>query len=79
MESQEHITQTKQDHDLLVRIDERLTGLSADFVDFKNKLIPQFMDYETRIRSLEKAKWTWGGMVTVLATGLSWFVNWMFR
>jgi hypothetical protein len=79
MEDHDHIRQSKDDHDLLVRIDERTKTLSSDFLDFKNKLIPQFTDYENRIRSLEKAKWTWAGAVTALGSLGGWFLNSFFR
>jgi SMC interacting uncharacterized protein involved in chromosome segregation len=79
MENGEHLHQVKLDHDLLVRIDERTKTLQTDFVAFKNSLNTLHSDQETRIRALEKSKWTWTGISASIATGASWLVNYLLR
>lgn len=58
------------DHDLLIRLDEKVTGLIAEvkkLTDFQNKRID---DHERRIRRLERWMWVASGALLLLDTVL---------
>lgn len=62
MNEDQHLAQTRIDHDLLVRMDEKL-----------NTLITKSGDYEIRIRRLEM----WGAIAIGLCYALQFYFNFL--
>lgn len=62
LENTEHVKQTRVDHDLLVRMDEKL-----------NLLITKNGDHETRIRRIEM----WGAMAIGISYALQFYFNYL--
>jgi len=60
MENQEHIKQSQTDHDLLVRIDEKLKIL----IETQSS---NHGDHETRIRAIETQRWLIAGATATMA------------
>jgi len=68
MENQEHLKQTQTDHDLLVRIDEKLKIL----IETQER---NHGDHEARIRTLETQRWMVAGATAAIAV----FINYLIR
>lgn len=62
MNEQEHLKQSHTDHDLLVRMDEKL-----------NFLVAKNSDHEMRLRRLEM----WGGIALGLSYALQFYFNFL--
>lgn len=66
MDEQEHMKQAQSDHDLLIRVDEKLTLLLNES-NSKNK------DFELRIRRLE----LWGAIALGISYALQFYFNYL--
>ena len=64
MENSQHLKQSNSDHDLLIRIDEKL-----------NLLIMDSSDHEKRIRAIETTRWMLMGGASVIAVVVNYLVR----
>jgi hypothetical protein len=65
------------DHDLLIRLDEKVSGLITEvkkLTEIQNKRLD---DHETRIRRLEKWVWIAIGGLTVIQIVVEIAISWM--
>jgi len=75
MESVEHVKQTKEDHDLLIELKTKMDSVLSTLESIQQVFIKKQDDHEERLRSLEKTRWTWGGMITAISTGIGYLLN----
>lgn len=53
------------DHDLLIRMDEKLTQLSIQFIGHVTQETKERSDLSQRVDRLEEWKWKWAGAMAV--------------
>jgi len=66
MENKDYTKQTQSDHDLLIRIDEKLSLLILDT-----------NDHEKRIRAIETTRWMIMGGASVLSVLANYVINFL--
>lgn len=67
-ETQRDVAEYQSDHDLLIRLDEKMNGLLE-------KITPLAADHETRLRALERWRWIIVGIAVAASTLLSYLLQ----
>ena len=54
------------DHDILIRMDEKMTGIRDRFIEHVQAEEVRHVRHETRLTALEQWRWKWVGAIAVL-------------
>jgi hypothetical protein len=73
------LARRQSDHDLLVRVDERLSILISEFKEMKDDTKDTIKDHDSRIDSLEKWRWYLVGLATAAGAVAGVVVPRLFR
>lgn len=64
---------SKEDRDLLIRLDEKVTNLATEVKDMRDETKMQVQDHENRIRMLERNTYIGMGALAVIQFLLAYF------
>ena len=69
----EALSKRNSDHDLLIRLEEKMEGLKVDIKELKSGHAAQLLDHETRLKKVEQkmdSNWIMTSIYTLATAGL---------
>jgi hypothetical protein len=67
------------DHDLLIRLDEKLEALRTDVKDLKDGFAKRLDTVETDVEALKEWKWKEAGAIAVALTALQFLSKYLWK